>query len=106
MANILLVWGFLPFIFVGFEHRADVVAQIAQSQEHFEQTVKRASDEIKANMLQARIFNYRMAQCQAIKTGNGAAAQSLNQQIEDARGDFFQITGAPYDLRPCNEFGL
>lgn len=105
MVQISLVWGLLPALFGGFATNKDVAIAVEQAQTRIERVVKDSTNDLKASMLLARIYNYRQAQCKAIKENNGAAAQSLNQQIESARNDYFLVVQTPYDLRPCSEFG-
>lgn len=104
--HIFLIWGLIPILFAGFASKNDIATEIARVQAKSEEIVKQSTDEIKAELITGRIYQYRNTQCRAIRENNQFAAQALNVQIEEARSSYYRLTNQVYDLRPCIEFGF
>lgn len=68
------------------------------------QSVRDATSEVRADIIEERLFTYRRNQCDALLERNLILADTIGEQMRKMRLDYMQITGLPYDLRPCGQY--
>ena len=66
--------------------------------------VRDSIDDLKADIIAARLFNYRREQCKAIRGGDMRLAATIGDQIQMTVAEYFATTGRTFDIRPCDEF--
>jgi hypothetical protein len=66
--------------------------------------VRESISDLKADIIAARLFNYRREQCKAIRSGDMRLAATIGNQIQSTAAEYFATTGQVFDLRPCDEF--
>lgn len=80
------------------------ITRVQTSTEIVAGAIKEAIDDLKIEMLAGRLFNYRNAQCAAIRLKNMELAATIGTEMQRARDQFFALKKVQYDIRPCNEF--
>jgi hypothetical protein len=114
LANTVLTWGMVPWIFLGFA-RVDTVVGIERDQVEFARKADVAKitaqiDRIGEALTMAQIatldqqiYNLRVMQCNAIKNGNREASLSHGDQLRSLQAQFRVLAQYDYPLRPCSE---
>lgn len=87
--HIALVCGYLPMFFPGFALASDQRATQSQV------------TAIRIEQLEARLFNLRKGQCDAIREGKSGLA--YGQQIQPLARLYRELTGDTYRLAECSE---
>lgn len=68
------------------------------------QSVRDTTGEIRAEIIGERLFTYRKNQCDALAAKDNNLAFTVAEQIRQMRVIYMQLTGLPYELRPCDEY--
>lgn len=102
--QLLLIWGWLPLIFVGFPTQGTIAQQLLLSEKKMEDSFHTTTNGLELLIVEQRLHDLRDRQCQDIKNDNHQAAEAQGSIIEQLKVRYFMLTGVPYDERPCTEF--
>jgi hypothetical protein len=108
VGNTVLLLGLLPPLFGDGFARADALSALAQKSdlariERSLDALVQTSKNAQIATLGQQIYNLHVMECNARKAGNGEAARSHAEKLEELKFNFRQLAGYEYSLQSCAE---
>ena len=111
MINALLLFGFVPAFFAGLVPvNSQALLELQRSQKtdlaSISAQISGFANALIASQvatLNQQMYNLRIMQCNALKSGNREAARSHGQQLQELAAQFRNLAHYDYALRPCAE---